>query len=145
MLFLMVLILPSCFEQPDCLLNNTNILKITLKGKTLEKDTTVQFLSIRALEAESELYANKLLGTIQVPLLIRDTIATVVFDYTEKSQLVSDTLVVSYRNQTRVISPDCGAYIYQVGVTIPKTNFEKTRVTTPTLLTTVTKNLEIFL
>ena len=141
----MVLILPGCFEQPDCLINNTNILKITLKGKTLGKDTTVAFISIRDIKEPAALYLNQALGSIQIPVQINDTVTTVVFEYTEKSLPVSDTLVVAYQNQTRVISPDCGAYLYQIDVKIPKTNFEKTKVTNSILSTSATKNLEIFL
>lgn len=145
LLILMGLIFFGCFEQNDCLINNTNILKITLKGKTLGKDTTVTFISIRALNLEDELYTNKALGSLEVPLQTRDSTTTIVFDYNAKAQMVSDTLVVTYRNETRVISPECGAYLYQHDVLVPKTNFEKVRVTAPILLTTVKKNVEIFL
>ncbi len=139
------MILPSCFEQTDCLINNTNILKISLKGLTLGKDTTVTFISIHVLKAETILYTNKELKTLEVPLLTTDSTTTVVFNYTEKTKLVSDTLVVGYRNELRVISIDCGAFLYQHDINIPKTTFEKTKVTSSVLLTTATKNLEIFL
>lgn len=141
----MVLIFFGCYEQTDCLINNTNILKIAFKGKTLGKDTTVTFISIRELKTKGNLYTNAAVGTVQIPLQIRDSITTVIFGYTEKSKLVSDTLIVSYRNQTRVIATDCGAYLYHLDLAVPKTNFERTRVTSSVLLTTVTKNLEIFL
>ena len=145
-MILMILILAGCFEQPDCLINNTNSLKIALKGKTLGKDTTVTFISIRALKVEGTLYANKPLGSLEIPIQIDDSVTTVIFDYTsKKAKLTSDTLVVGYRNELRVISPDCGAYVYQHDIHITKTNFEKTNVTAPVLLTTVKKNLEIFL
>lgn len=141
----MVLIFFGCYEQTDCLINNTNILKIAFKGKTLGKDTTVTFISIRELKTKGNLYTNAAVGTVQIPLQIRDSITTVIFGYTEKSKLVSDTLIVSYRNQSRVIATDCGAYLYHLDLAVPKTNFERTRVTSSVLLTTVTKNLEIFL
>ena len=141
----MVLIFFGCYEQTDCLINNTNILKIAFKGKTLGKDTTMTFISIRELKTTGNLYTNAVVSAVQIPLQIRDSITTVVFNYTEKSKFVSDTLVVSYRNQTRVIATDCGAYLYHLDVAVPKTNFEKVRVTSSVLLTTVTKNLEIFL
>ena len=141
----MALIFFGCFEQTDCLINNTNILKIAFKGKTLGKDTTVTFISIRELKTQGDLYTNALVGSVGIPLQIRDSITTVIFDYNEKSKFVSDTLVVSYKNQTRVIATNCGAYLYHLNVAVPKTNFEKVRVTSSILLTTVTKNLEIFL
>ncbi|MBK5277781.1 MAG: hypothetical protein JJE09_02850 [Bacteroidia bacterium] len=120
-------------------------MKITLKGKTLGKDTTVTFISIRELKTPDNLYTNAPLGKIEIPLQIKDSITTIIFNYNEKSQSVSDTLRVSYRNQTRVISIDCGAYLYQLDLAVPKTNFDKTRVTSSVLLTTVKSNLEIFL
>ena len=150
MLILMVLIFSGCFEQPDCLITNTNFLKIALKGKTSGKDTIVTFVSIRALSVndntrvEDILYAGQKIGSAQVPLQIADSVTTIIFAYNRKLKLVSDTLVVTYRNETRVISPDCGAYLYQHDIDVPKTTFEKVRVTTSVLLTTVTKNLEIF-
>jgi len=142
---LLALFASGCYEQNDCLVNNSNILKITLKGKTLGKDTSVTFTSIRKLNTAGDLYTNKLLGSLEVPLEIQDSITTVIFNYNEKLVAVSDTMVVAYRNQSRVINPYCGAYLYQVDVNVPKTDFEKVKVTTPVLLTTVTKNLEIFL
>lgn len=145
LVILMAVILPGCFEQTDCILTNTNILKISLKGQTLGKDTTVNFISIRVLNADANLYANQALSNLQVPVPTTDSIATVIFNYTEKTKLVSDTLVVGYRNELRVISRDCGAYLYQHDINVPKTTFEKTNVTASVLLTTVTKNLEIFL
>ena len=141
----MVLIFFGCYEQTDCLINNTNILKIAFKGKTLGKDTTVTFISIRELKTPGDLYTNALVGSAGIPLQIKDSITTVIFDYKEKSKFVSDTLVVSYKNQTRVIATNCGAYLYHLDLAVPKTNFEKVRVTSNVLLTTVTKNLEIFL
>lgn len=144
-MILMVVILPGCFEQTDCIITNTNILKISLKGKTLGKDTAVTFISIRVLNAEADLYANQEIKTLQVPVSTTDSLATVIFKYTEKTKLISDTLVVGYRNELRVISRDCGAYLYQHDINVPKTTFEKTNVTASVLLTTVTKNLEIFL
>ena len=145
LLILMILILPSCFEQTDCLINNTNILKITLKGKTLGKDTTVTFISIYVLKDENVLYTNQALGTLEVPLETTDSAETVVFNYMEMTKSVSDTLVITYRNELRVISPDCGAFLYQHDINVPHTTFEKTRVITSVLLTTDKKNLEIFL
>lgn len=144
-MILMVVLLPGCFEQTDCIITNTNILKISLKGKTLGKDTAVTFISIRVLNAETDLYANQEIKTLQVPVSTTDSLATVIFKYTEKTKLISDTLVVGYRNELRVISRDCGAYLYQHDINVPKTTFEKTKVTASVLLTTVTKNLEIFL
>ena len=147
-MILMTLILCSCFEQPDCLINNTNSLKIALKGKTLGKDTTFAFISIRSIDMNDTLDIQKPaqpIGAVQIPLPLNNTVATIIFAYNRNSKLVTDTLVVTYRNETRVISPDCGAYLYQHDVEVTKTNFEKVRVTTSILLTTVTKNLEIFL
>ncbi len=142
---LMALTLSACFEQSDCLITNTNILKITPKGRTLGKDTTVTFLSVRLLNGESDLYTDKALSSLEIPVDIADSTITVIFQYNRKSKLVSDTLRVGYRNELRVIAPDCGAYLYQHDVHVSKTNFEKTRVTTSVLLTTIKKNLEIFL
>jgi hypothetical protein len=142
---LMVLVFFGCYEQTDCLINNTNALKIAFKGKTLGKDTTVTFISIRELKTPGNLYTNTGVSSVSIPLQIKDSTTTVIFYYTEKSKPVSDTLTVSYLNQTRVISTDCGAYLYQLDVAVLKTDFEKVRVTSSVLLTTVTNNLEIFL
>jgi hypothetical protein len=141
----MVLIFFGCYEQTDCLIDNTNILKIAFKGKTLGKDTTVTFISVRELKTSGDLYTNAVVSAVEIPLQIRDSVTIIVFDYVEKTKSVSDTLTVSYLNQTRVIATDCGAYLYHLDVAVPKTNFEKVRVTSSVLLTTVTRNLEIFL
>ena len=145
MFILLVLMFSACLEQTDCLINNSNSLQVAFKGKTLGKDTTVTFVSIRELNTPGDLYTNAALGSASIPLQIKDSITTIIFDYNKKSKLISDTLTVSYLNQTRVIAIDCGAYLYHLDLAVAKTNFEKVRVTSSVLLTTVPKNLEIFL
>jgi hypothetical protein len=141
----MVLIFSACYGQTDCLINNSNSLQVAFKGKTLGKDTTVTFISIRELKTPGSLYTDAQLASATIPLQIKDSITTIVFDYNRKSKLVSDTLTVSYLNQTRVIAIDCGAYLYHLDLAVAKTNFDKISVTSSVLLTTVPKNLEIFL
>ena len=147
LLVLVAFVLFGCFEQNDCLINNTNILKIALKNKASGKDTTVTFSSIQALGViNGDIDVSKpFVGLVSIPVQINDSVTTVVFKYTNKLKTKSDTLVVTYRNETRVISIDCGAFLYQHDLAVPKTNFEKVRVITSVLLTTDKKNLEIFL
>jgi len=59
----------------------------------------------------------------------------------------SDTLVLGYTTQTRVLSPDCGSYNYQNNLTVKYSTFGTNRVIIiePRLLNSVQTNVEIYL
>ena len=143
----MALVFFSCFEQNDCLINNTNILKVALKGKATGKDTTVTFISIQAVGViNGDIDVSKpIVNLVNIPVQISDSVTTILFKYNKNSKIITDTLMVTYRNETRVISEDCGAFLYQHDLAVPKTTFEKVRIITSVLLTTDKKNIEIFL
>ena len=147
MLVFMALVFFGCFEQNDCLINNTNILKVALKGKTSGKDTTVTFISIQALgviNGDTDV-SKPIVNIVNIPVQVNDSITTIIFKYNKIPKIITDTLIVRYRNETRVISEDCGAFLYQHDLAVPKTTFEKVRILTSVLLTTDKKNIEIFL
>lgn len=137
----LVLLMSSCFETPNCLIDNTNILKIALKSKTNGAAAEVTFDYIYVTNLNANVYENTKLSTLQIPVDPTQSETTIIFNHDAQS----DTLVVNYRNETRLISPDCGAYLYQKDLKVLKTNFYEVRLITNVLLTNVTTNLEIFL
>lgn len=137
----LIAVMSSCFETPNCLINNTNILKIALKSKTDGAAAEVTFDYIYVANLNANVYENTKLSTLQVPVDPTQSETTIVF----KHDAQSDTLVVNYRNETRLISPDCGAYLYQRDLNVVKSNFYEVRLISNILLTDVTTNLEILL
>lgn len=131
----------SCFEQPNCLIDNTNVMKIALKSKTDGSNAEVTFDYVHVVNLNSKLYENQKTSALQIPVDPNQTETKIIFSHDAQS----DTLVVKYRNETRLISPDCGAYLYQKDLNVVKSNFYEVRVINSLLLTNVATNLEILL
>jgi len=87
-------------------------------------------------------YNNKdTVSQIFVAIDPRTTETEYVFQYQERS----DTLVLSYSNQTIVLSPDCGSYLYQTDLAIKHSTFSSNQVVIKeqSLQTGVAVNIEI--
>ncbi len=101
-------IVSSCFEEGDCLITNSTLVKVSLKDLDTKKDTTLTFLSITTLEGK-EIYGEKALSKLELPVNPGETETSFVFVQGAKK----DTLTIHYTNETVVLSPDCGAYEFQ--------------------------------
>jgi hypothetical protein len=56
---------------------------------------------------------------------------------------VYDTLVLGYTNQSIVLSPDCGAALFQDNLEVKYSTFDSVRIVSRQLLTSVKVNIEI--
>jgi len=138
---LLITLASSCYEVPDCLINNTNLMKVALKSKTDGSAISVAFSSIYIVNLNAIAYENQEAGNLQLPVDPNSTETTFIFNYASGT----DTLVVKYRNETRLINPDCGAFLYQKDLDVAETDFYEVRVINNILLKDVTTNLEILL
>lgn len=137
------LLLVSCFDTGDCLFSNTNVIKVNImnSARPLEQ-MEVKFDSVftpdKLLYLDGDTVAT--FGLLADPTV---TETTYIFQYNERS----DTLVLGYSNQTFVLSPDCGSYLFQSDLQVKYSTFGTDRVVIkdPKLLTTVPLNVEILL
>ena len=135
-------LLTACFDSGDCLITSTNVVKINildLATPTQAKDMVFDSVFI---PDQGYFYNNKdTVSQIFVAIDPRTTETEYVFQYQERS----DTLVLSYSNQTIVLSPDCGSYLYQTDLAIKHSTFSSNQVVIKeqSLQTGVAVNIEI--
>jgi hypothetical protein len=137
------LILASCFDRGDCLITNTNIVKVDLKDVASPKiSRTAIFTSIHIPDV-GVLYQQDTLSTLLLVVDPRVEETKFVFQYNNRS----DTLVLGYTNQTLVLSPDCGSFNYQSELEVRYSTFGTGNaiIKNQRLLTTVPLNVEIYL
>jgi hypothetical protein len=137
------LLLVSCFDKGDCLFTNTTLIKVGLKDATATSTAkTVTFSSIH-IPRQGILYQDTAMSAFPIVVDPRVTEIEYVFQYDTRS----DTLVLGYTNQTLVLSPDCGSYLYQDALEIKHSTFgtDKVIIRNRRLLNSVTVNFEIFL
>jgi hypothetical protein len=135
----------SCFNQGDCLINSTNLVKIGLRKRLDYTTKQAIFLKVAAV-TESDtidfpLLENVSLESLSLPLDPKNLVTSYHF-------LTSDSLTfqltLAYTQSTKIISPDCGAFIYYNDLSVAGTNFDSTRVVKHQLLISVARNLEVF-
>ncbi len=142
-LILLVFLFNSCFNQGDCLITSTNLIKINLRSKDDGKSKSATFLQVREVTDLIEFPAYELIGisALQLPMNPKRLDATFVF-------LTSDSVVyhlnLTYSTFSRVVSPDCGAFLYYKDLSVTETDFDRTKIINPQLFKSVTTNLEIF-
>jgi hypothetical protein len=140
----LVFLFNSCFDQGDCLITSTNIVMIDLETLAgVPRETTF----LRVLRADSTVhfpdYENTFspITTLALPLDPDKNQSSFNF-YTSDS--VEYHLTLGYSTYSRVISTDCGAFLYFTDLSVVKSTFDSTRVTSPQLLLGVTENLKVF-
>jgi hypothetical protein len=135
------LVLSSCFDKGDCLINNTNLIKISFKKKVTNQDTTLTFSSITVEDTALLLYKDSTTKVLQLPVDVTKTSTSFLLNYSGVQQKIT----FSYVNQTTIPSVDCGALVYQTGVAITESTFDETSLRTVNnqLLKNATVNFEI--
>lgn len=122
-------------------MNNSNLIKINLKKKSDNTEQRITFSSIDIEDSAFKLYQNQEVGALELPVDPNDTLTTFILNYNDASQRLSFT----YTNETRILAPDCGAFLYHTNVTISETTFDSTalRVISRDLLQNAAVNFEI--
>jgi hypothetical protein len=133
----------SCFDEGDCLIRSTTLIKVGLKDSTATANAKeVTFSSIH-IPGRGVLYEDE---TTSAFAILADPVVdeiVYVFQYGNRS----DTIVFGYSNQTRVLAPDCGAFLYQDHLEVKYSTFgiNKVLVKNKQLLSSVPINIEILL
>jgi hypothetical protein len=133
----------SCFDKGDCLINNTNLIKINFKNKADNKDRDVVFSSVTVEGTSIVLYANETVKALALPVDVTKTSTTFILNYGGAAQRIS----FSYKNETIIPSVDCGAFVYQKDVTVTESTFDAAslRIVNNQLQKNATVNFEILL
>ena len=142
-LIFFIFLVSSCFNDNDCLKTATNYVKIDLKTLTGAARTTT-FTSVRTADSTlifPDYQATNPVTSLVLPIDQTGTERSFILDTTDSS---SYRLTLGYTSFTRVISADCGAYLYFKDLKVVDTNFDSTRVTNPQLFTGVKQNIKIF-
>lgn len=134
----------SCFEKGDCVINNSNLIKIDFINIKDKADYPITFESIRVMGSSIVLYNDgTAVSSIELPVDPNKTETSFIIS---RAGVLNDTLTVTYVNETIIPSSDCGAFIYQKQVTMVKKPFEGTVIKeiNNQLLRNATVNFEIY-
>jgi hypothetical protein len=141
----LTLLLSGCFEEPDCLITATNMLKIVFKLESGAVDP-VSFTGITTTGSDTVFYSGGQASTVLLPLNPSATGVRFVFTHS----LGVDSLDLSYLAVAELVNPDCGTQLYFKGLEIGLSTFSRVDVKNADLLITnidtrdVVTNLEIY-
>jgi hypothetical protein len=141
-LIFLALVASSCFDEGDCLVTNSNLIKVSLwESKDKKKAKQIPFTSI-AIPGDTVLYANKSMATFDLPVDPGLNEMQYVLQYSGKT----DTLIFRYNTLNVVHSPTCGAFPYQRNLEIMKSTFplDSAVVVNQSLGKNVTENVKIY-
>jgi hypothetical protein len=136
-----LLVLASCFSDGECLITNTNLVKVSFRAKKDNSIASVAFKSISVLN-DVVLYKNTSESVVRLPVNPGLNETSFVFVYGDKT----DTLSLGYDNLTAVLAPHCGAFPYQRNLKVLNSTFgqDSVVVTNPSLLRDVPENVRIY-
>ncbi len=135
------LLLASCFDKGDCLFTNTDVVKVNLMD--LDTPSISHTVTFDSVFIPGSVYFDNAQGTVSTLYVAVDPRKTQT-EYVFRQLNRSDTLVLSYTNQTIVLSPDCGAYQYQDNLDVVYSTFDSVHIINQRLLTSVAVNVQIF-
>ena len=142
-LAIITLICGSCFEKGDCVINNSNLLRIKLTNTKDKTAHPIKFTSIKVDSTSIVLYSGQEVSAIELPVNPSKTHTSFTIS---RADVPDVTLNVTYTNKTIITSAECGAFIYQQGVKLENNPFEGTIVkeVNVQLLRNAAVNFEIF-
>ena len=145
--FLICGLFASCFNEGDCLVTATNYMRIQFKKKkNTAEDTTITFsyYSIEVKEQNAVFKDVTASSQILLPLDVNQASDSTTFIIhrinADSSKYATDTLIVSYSKQAKVISKDCGAHTYYQNLKVEHMSAHHDSVGIKTFSTSLLKN-----
>jgi hypothetical protein len=121
LLIFLIFFSSSCFNQGDCLITASGYTKIDLYQKSNKQPKTIFFSPIIVSGNGSTLRRDSLTATaLLLPVNPNGDTTRFTLNYEGKS----DFITVKYSSQSRIISPDCGAFTYYTNLEIVNTSFD---------------------
>lgn len=136
---ILLLLFASCLDEPDCISTASNQVQIGLRRLDVDSARTVKFDSILVYGTDSVFYKSDSIAVLRIPINPGTTETTFRFYY----ELQMDSLVLSYTRETKVVSPQCGAFNYFQELGVVSTSFAEVIVVNHQLSTGVSTNLTI--
>jgi hypothetical protein len=139
-IFVLVLILFSCLEKPECISFDTNLMAVAFFS--LEEGEKKKVLLSEILDISSSInyvVPKDSVTDLRLPLRPDDT--ETVYRLVANKQV--DTISLVYSTRINLISADCGAYLNFDGLTVPTHTFDSVRVTNSSVRTNISSNVEI--
>jgi len=144
---ILLLAVSSCFDEGECLITNTNIMKVSLRLKETGELVSVTFDSVSIPHTDSVYYINQNVQGLGLPVNPGVTEMSYVLAYGGINSGIKDTVSFAYTNQSVVLAPHCGAFPFQKNLVVVKyTTFglDSVAVTNQTLLRDVVENVRIY-
>jgi hypothetical protein len=133
----------SCFNQGDCLITSTSLVKISLVSKIDGKPRSATFTKVENTDDKIDFVVDTAITVTSLQLPLNPNRLQVSYLFVT-SDSVTYNLSLNYTTYTRIIAPDCGAFLYYQDLSVEETNFDRVKIITPQLFKSVTTNLEIF-
>jgi len=125
LLIFLIFLSGSCFNQGDCLITASGYTRIDFYQKANKQLKPIAFSSISVSSGDTILYYDSIsTSTLLLPVNPnRDTTR-----FTLNYEGNSDFITVRYSTETRIISPDCGAFTYYKELEIVNTSFDQSLI-----------------
>jgi hypothetical protein len=140
---ILMLAVSSCFDEGECLITNTNIVKVGLRSKETGDLVKVKFDSVSIQYSDSVYYIGQEVQGLGLPVNPGVTEMMYVLAYGG----IKDTVLLSYTNQSVVLAPHCGAFPFQNNLVVVKYStfgLDSVGVTNQSLLRNVAENVRIY-
>lgn len=143
-----VLLLPACFDKPDCISQADNTLRIAFKRSVDNQPDTVIFYHIEAPGADSIFY-------LQQPVDLADTLkgtpaVVAVNPFADSTAFIfrfpleEKTIKVRYQRNFRFIRENCFSEVRISNLQVYFTDFDSVRVAEPLLTQLKTVHIEVY-
>lgn len=141
-LIILIFTFSACLNEPDCLVKNTNELKVSFKiNSKTAREITFDEITVSGLD--KKYYVGSKVSSVRLP--VNPSLSETIFTFKFEGRV--ETLKVFYDNVSKIISPSCGAYLYQENLLVNETTFgaDSVIVVFNQLLTDATVNIEIYI
>jgi hypothetical protein len=132
----------SCFDEGDCLITNSHVIKVSVKPFVKNALDTLHFDSVYIPGYKTPVFKDTTLSQVNLPVDAGLIQMTYVFKYQGKT----DTVAFAYDNFVIVPSPTCGALTYHRNLLVTKSTFgqDSVVITERSLLKDVKQNAVIY-
>jgi hypothetical protein len=135
-----VFVFSACLNQPDCVNNSTNVVKIAFKTET-SAAREITFTAITVSGLNKKFYTGTKASAIDLPVDPDQSQTTYTFTFEDRTEVI----VLNYKRTAQLISAACGAFLNFSQLQVEDTTFENYRIVNNQLVKNATVNLEIFI
>lgn len=140
-LFISIVLLSSCYADPDCISLRNDILGITFKKIGTGEEDVVEINSITMSGSDSVFNAATASSKVYLPLNVNQSEQTIEFNLAKGAF----TMVVGYLSQPQFEAVECGPRFVMTDINVIEHTFDSVKVTgSVPLLTSAGTNIIIY-